>query len=124
MVITAIQAILIAFAVGIIVGGVVGWKLTFNMRLAKIQEQQVVVHKLKDKVAQLKGELRTLKLLKTKEKVNSAMSGVGKSAVDVTVAAGGAVSSAASSIKSKLFGKKKEEKTDETKQIGPDSSGE
>ena len=105
MVITAIQAILISFVMGIVVGGVVGWKFTFNMRLAKIQEQQILINKLKDELSKARHELMLVKIDKTKEKVGVAVDGVSKSAI----AAGEVVSSVASGIRSKIFRKKKEE---------------
>lgn len=123
MVITAIQAILIAFAVGLIVGAVVGWKFTFNMRLARIQEQQVTINKLKEKLAAANAELRTIKYQKTKENVSNAAVAVGQTAV----AAGGAVGNAAVSLKDRIFGGKKDkkDKKDKKKDVKAlkDSSG-
>ena len=106
MVITAIQAILIAFAVGILVGAIIGWKLTFNMRLARIQEQQVTINKLKFDRDKARSELRTLKMEKAKEKVSNVVDGAGRGVVGLATGATGAVSSAAASLKSRLWGKK------------------
>lgn len=110
MVITAIQAILIAFAVGVIVGGVIGWKLTFNMRLAKIQEQQVIINKLKNDNYRMRSEIRNHKIEKTKEKVETAASVAAKGAIGAAKGAGVAVSGVADSLKDLLWKKKKEKK--------------
>ncbi len=112
MVITAIQAILIAFAVGVLVGAIIGWKLTFNMRLARIQEQQVMLNKLKFERDKARSELRTLKMEKAKEKVSSVVDGAGRGVVGLATGATGAVSSAASSLKSRLWGKKDDNNSD------------
>jgi predicted negative regulator of RcsB-dependent stress response len=102
MVITAIQAILIAFGIGLIVGALIGWKFTFNMRLAQIQEQQVTINKLRDKLSEAQAEIRSHKIQKTKDNIGNAAIVVGQAAV----ATGGAVSNVASSLKDRLFGKK------------------
>lgn len=103
MVITAIQAILIAFAVGLIVGGVIGWKLTFNMRMAKIQELQVINNKLRDQNNKLRAKVRSHNLSKTKENVGKKVVAAG----DAAVAAGGAAATVVSGLRERLLGKNK-----------------
>lgn len=122
MIITAIQAILIAFVVGLIVGGFIGWKMTFNMRLVKIQEQQVIINKLRDQNGELKSKIRNYNAQRTKDKVSqaaSAVSGaVGSTAIatgQAVASAGGAVGNVASSIKGKIWPKKKKKEDKEIK---------
>ena len=103
MVVTAIQAILISFVVGIVVGCFIGWKFTFNMRLAKVQEQQVTINKLKDHNDKLRSKIRDYHYQKTKEKAGNAVDAVGKAASATT----GAVGNAAASLKERLFKKAK-----------------
>lgn len=121
MVVTAIQAILIAFAVGIIVGGIIGWKFTFNMRLAKIQEQQIIITKLRSENSKLKSEIRAYKFSQTREKVgnaaNAAAKGAGSAASLMAKGAGGAFSGAVGGIKKLWNNNKKEEETDERKAL-------
>ena len=122
MIITAIQAILIAFVVGLIVGGFIGWKMTFNMRLVKIQEQQVTINKLRDQNGELKSKIRNYNTQRTKDKMSqaaSAVSGaVGSTAIatgQAVASAGGAVGNVASSIKGKIWPKKKKKEDKEIK---------
>jgi len=130
MIITAIQAILIAFAIGVIVGGFIGWKLTFNMRLVRLQEQQVAINKLKHENAEYRSKIRSYNIQKTKDKASNAAvavgnaalitgSAVGNAAVAVGNAAmatgsatGNAVAAAAANIKQKIW-PKKDSKTEE-----------
>lgn len=130
--VTVIQSILIAFAVGVIVGCVIGWKMTFNMRLAKIQEQQVLINRLKADRKKMKSELMEIRVERAKEKVGSAVdvvSDVGKSAASVASTAGKGigkgVTSVAQGLKTKIFGKKKDdEEPEEQKAIDSSSNGE
>lgn len=96
MIVSTIQAILIAAVTGLIVGGVIGWKLTFNLRLAKIQEQQVTINRLREENSKLKAEVRGFKSAQRREKVGNAAS-----------AAGETVTTVANNIKSKFFGQRK-----------------
>jgi len=130
MIITAIQAILIAFAIGVIVGGFIGWKLTFNMRLVRLQEQQVTINKLRHENAEYRTKIRNYNIQRTKDKasnaaaavgsaalatgsaVGSAAAAVGNAAIATGSATGSAVAAAAANIKQKIW-PKKDSKTEE-----------
>ena len=75
MIVSTIQVIVIAFAVGFILGTITGWRLTFNSRLAKIQEQQIKIEKLKEDYSKLTSRLRSYKMGETKEWVEEKVSG-------------------------------------------------
>lgn len=101
---TTIQMFAVVAGISFIIGIILGWKLTFNARNAKIQEQQYNLNNLKDENKRLKAEIRSYKIKARNEKIGKAT----EKATDIVGGAVGGIASGMAGVSKRIFRKRKQ----------------